>query len=466
MQVYVELWKARSQWLALSQQERSDYVDLIDEGIGKLCGDNVELVGIVLNDTEEYRRDEYRWLVIWKFSDRSFLRYRHELSERIGWDRYFERLDACGELLPSERVLVDIARPGSIGSSISGSSSGALWNASAGGWMMKLKRGLREIGGRAPKKERRDADLVPSNDPIVERQSVVVVGNRSEREPEMASASGPEILGNGSIYGRLFRRQPVARKESTTIDVGAYLKRIGYAGSLRPTPDTLRALHRSHLMTVPFENLDIHLGRAIILDEEALFEKIVRRRRGGFCYELNGLFASLLRELGFDVTLLSAGVARSSGGSGPEFDHLALLVKFQERWLADVGFGDSFIEPLRLDDPGEQLQQGSAYRITRSDGFRRLSRREGESMWHDLYRFTLLPHKLEDFNGMCDYHQTSPQSHFTRSRICSLATEEGRISLTDTQLIRTTGKERQEQSLSSAEEYDRMLRNHFGITIT
>ena len=85
-------------------------------------------------------------------------------------------------------------------------------------------------------------------------------------------------------------------------------------------------MHRAHLLAVPFENLDIHLGRPISLDQDALFGKIVTRRRGGFCYELNGLFALLLRELGFEVTLLSAGVARADGGFGPEFDHLTLLV--------------------------------------------------------------------------------------------------------------------------------------------
>jgi len=89
------------------------------------------------------------------------------------------------------------------------------------------------------------------------------------------------------------------------MDVGAYLNRIGFDGAPRQRADTLRALHAAHLETVPFENLDIHLGRPIVLDEAAFFDKIVRRGRGGFCFELNGLFAALLRALGFDVTMLS-----------------------------------------------------------------------------------------------------------------------------------------------------------------
>src|SRR3954469_4622706 len=110
------------------------------------------------------------------------------------------------------------------------------------------------------------------------------------------------------------------------MDLQAYLRRINYPGNQAPTAAILCELHRAHLLAVPFENLDIHLGRAISLNQDALFNKIVTRRRGGFCYELNGLFALLLRGLGFEVTLLAAGVARADGGFGPEFDHMTLHV--------------------------------------------------------------------------------------------------------------------------------------------
>jgi N-hydroxyarylamine O-acetyltransferase len=126
------------------------------------------------------------------------------------------------------------------------------------------------------------------------------------------------------------------------MNVEDYLQRLGYNGDRIPNAETLRNLHHAHLLAVPFENLDIHLGRPIVLDEKSLYEKIVRRRRGGFCYEANGLFAALLRELGFNVALLSARVM-DGGKLGPEFDHLTLLVQLEERWLADVGFGDSFL---------------------------------------------------------------------------------------------------------------------------
>ena len=130
------------------------------------------------------------------------------------------------------------------------------------------------------------------------------------------------------------------------MNVAAYIKRLGYSGSLIPSLETLRNLHRVHILTVPFENLDILHGREIVLDPDALMRKVVERRRGGFCYELNGAFSALLATLGFRVTLLSARVCREDGSFSPEFDHLTLRVDLDEPWLADVGFGDLFIEPF------------------------------------------------------------------------------------------------------------------------
>src|SRR5258708_24874467 len=143
------------------------------------------------------------------------------------------------------------------------------------------------------------------------------------------------------------------------MEIDAYLRRIRYAGETEPSQNTLRSLHRSHMFAVPFENLDISLGRKIICEENRFLHKIVDERRGGFCYEMNGAFAALLRELGFQVTLLSARVSEGDGRNGPEFDHMALRVELDEEdWLADVGFGDSFVEPLRLEPGLEQEQFG------------------------------------------------------------------------------------------------------------
>lgn len=250
------------------------------------------------------------------------------------------------------------------------------------------------------------------------------------------------------------------------MNIQAYLGRIGYRGPLAPTAETLRALQVAHLQAVPFENLSIHAGQPIVLEDDALFDKVVTRRRGGFCYELNGLFAALLRALGFEVVRLSAGVARADGSFGPDFDHMALMVLLEERWLADVGFGDSFREPLRLDARGEQDQGDRAWRIDEDGSHLILLQREGaEGPWAPQYRFTLQPHEYADYAEMCRYHQTSPQSHFTRGRICSLATPDGRVSLSEMRLITTRGGVRQERLLESDEERASTLRELFGLVV-
>lgn len=245
-----------------------------------------------------------------------------------------------------------------------------------------------------------------------------------------------------------------------------YLKRIVYNGPLTPTAGTLRDLQVAHLLAVPFENLSIHSDETIVLDDDALFTKIVEKRRGGFCYEMNGLFAALLRALGFEVSMLSAGVSKAEGGFGPEFDHMALLVTLDQRWLVDVGFGDSFLEPLLMDERGEQEQANGRYRIVAADEHLILERRRDAEDWQRQYRFTLQPHEYADYGEMCLYHQTSPDSHFTKGRICSLATHDGRLTLSGMRLITTSaGGERNERLLESQDEYDRILREQFGIVM-
>src|ERR1019366_10192557 len=215
------------------------------------------------------------------------------------------------------------------------------------------------------------------------------------------------------------------------------------------------------MFAVPFENLDIHLGRPIVCDEDRFLHRIINERRGGFCYELNGAFAALLRALGFQVTLLSARVTGADGSTdGPDFDHLTLRVDLpnpaahgftsEVPWLADVGFGDGFVEPLRLAPNLEQSHIGRVYRLTeRSD--------EGEvrfdlgvradDKWKGEYSFTLQPRELSDFAARCRYHQTSPESHFTRQRICSFSTPCGRITFSDFTLLASRDGRREEREL-------------------
>ena len=250
------------------------------------------------------------------------------------------------------------------------------------------------------------------------------------------------------------------------MNVPAYLARIGYSGPTDPSPETLRQLQVAHLFTVPFENLDIYLGRKIACDEERFLHKIIQLRRGGFCYELNGAFAALLRALGFHVTLLSARVSREDGTASAEFDHLALRVVLEKPWLADVGFGDSFLEPLRLETEEEQEERtGRTYRIVKVGDVCIVQRKLDVAIWKPQYQFTLQPHRLEDFEARCVYQQTSSESHFTRQRICTLATPDGRITLSDLKWIKTVHGQRTEQMLKDEEEWRKALSEYFGIRL-
>ena len=251
-----------------------------------------------------------------------------------------------------------------------------------------------------------------------------------------------------------------------------YLERIGISQASPPTAEFLARLHLAHLYTVPFENLDIVLDRPLETNLPSIYAKIVLRRRGGFCYELNGLFAWLLRELGYRVTLLAASDLHDDGTLGPELDHLTLLVEcpadpsYAPAWLADVGWGDSYRLPLRLDAPGEQEQFGRAYWFEDSpeDAARTLMQRDAEGKVEGQYRFTPRPRAFAEFAPMFFYHSTAPESVFSHSRICSLATPTGRVSLRDDRLIITENGERTIRDVNE-EELPALLSDHFGILL-
>lgn len=247
------------------------------------------------------------------------------------------------------------------------------------------------------------------------------------------------------------------------MNISAYLRRLNYTAPLKPTYKTLCGLHLAHLYAIPFENLDIHHQRPIVLELDHLFDKIVTRQRGGFCYELNGLFAWLLREIGFSVTLLSARGANKDGTFGPEFDHLALLVNNQ--WLADVGWGETFRQPLLVHTPLEQPQPGWVYWLEELGHERLLWQRDINSLAERQYLFTLEPRTYEQFFPMCEYHQTSPNSMFTRKRVCTLATPTGRVTLDSGRFITTTNGVRQEQPVTDEATYHHLLQTHFGVVL-
>lgn len=253
------------------------------------------------------------------------------------------------------------------------------------------------------------------------------------------------------------------------MNIPAYLARLNYSIPVKPDAETLHGLQLAHLLNIPFENLDISLKRPIQLSQEALWDKIILGKRGGFCYELNSLFAWLLKQIGFDVTYLNARVFNHKGETGMDFDHLALLVRIPQeptRWLADVGFGDSFNKPLSFDEPNEQVQGLRSYRLEQtSEGYITWQKNYDET-WERQYFFDLQPHNFPaDYEAACLYHQTSPESSFTRRSIISKATLKGRVSLETGRLIITTNGQRAERLIPDQQEYQTLLKEYFGVIL-
>jgi N-hydroxyarylamine O-acetyltransferase len=245
--------------------------------------------------------------------------------------------------------------------------------------------------------------------------------------------------------------------------LAAYLERIGVPRPATADAAALRTLHRAHQMTVPFENLGIHLGEPISLEPAALLDKIVTRRRGGFCYELNGAFALLLQALGAEVTRVAARV-HGDGGFGPPFDHLALVVRTADGsgpWLADVGFGSHSVYPLVFDSRESQADPAARFQLADAPEADVDVLKDGQLQ----YRIERRERGLDEFVPTCWWQQTSPQSHFTASTICSRLTDDGRVSISGRSLIRTSGGERTEQQMADDDAVLAAYRAYFGITL-
>ena len=250
------------------------------------------------------------------------------------------------------------------------------------------------------------------------------------------------------------------------VDRSAYLARIAYEGPVDPSIETLRRLHRAHVLTVPFENLDIHLGRPISLEPLDLFRKIVIGKRGGYCFELNGLFAILLEDLGFAVTRLAARVLYGAEGVRPRSHELLLVQLGETASVADVGFGgNGLLEPLRLMDGYEERQGPDRFRllVQEQKGYRLQC--EMETVWTDLYSFALDPWLPIDFAFANYYHSHSPDSLFMQRRICTMPTLKGRKTLIDNLLKIRSSNGTQELHVASEGERQALLQQHFGVTI-
>ena len=250
------------------------------------------------------------------------------------------------------------------------------------------------------------------------------------------------------------------------MDVGKYLERIAYSGDTTPTYEVLVDLVKAHLYSVPFENLDIHYGNEIVLESNALFRKIVERHRGGFCFELNGLFYELLAALGFDLIRVSARVWEDEEGFSEPLDHMALVVNLkQQQLLVDVGFGRFAQIPLNLED-WDTIDDGrEKWQISHPNETDYMVYRLDHSGRAPQYIFDLKPRQLSDFEERSRYHQTSPNSHFTQKRIISKFLRDGRISIAGNMCKLHTKEETRNEEIKSEEDFRSLLTTYFNMTL-
>ncbi|RED94108.1 arylamine N-acetyltransferase family protein [Marinoscillum furvescens] len=260
-----------------------------------------------------------------------------------------------------------------------------------------------------------------------------------------------------------FKKRPKAE----AIDTAKYLERIRVNHSPKLDLKYLKTLHRAHLLHIFFENLDIHYRQPIILHVGQLYEKVIVKKRGGFCYELNGLFYHLLANLGFNCRLGSAEVFQKDETFSPAFDHMVVFVEIEGKsYLCDVGFGELFSVPKRI-SPDPQLDLTTYYRFEKDPDERWvLKKSQDNSYYQTVYRFAFQPHELIEFIPRCEFHQKSSASHFTRQKLITVLTPEGRITLTDRKLILNLKGERTEHAIQNQDEFYTHLKDYFGITET
>jgi N-hydroxyarylamine O-acetyltransferase len=271
----------------------------------------------------------------------------------------------------------------------------------------------------------------------------------------------PSPAHNPSIAGVALGPAPEA--ELLPGQLAAYLRRLGLERAERPSLPFLTRLQRRHLLRVPFENLDIFWGKPIPLDVQRAWSKVMELRRGGFCYELNGLFASALSALGFHVSLLSARVWRKAERNwGPEFDHLTLAVTLDQTYLVEVGFGDAFRAPMPL-STGVQSDVSGTYRLVEGEWPDELVLEHAvRNHWRSLYRVSREPRALQSFAGMNSWHQTASASPFTGHAVFTLARPWGRLTLTDRNAIETRNGRIHRVRLRAGE-LERRLRRLYGV---
>lgn len=240
-----------------------------------------------------------------------------------------------------------------------------------------------------------------------------------------------------------------------------YLRRIKYGGPLSPTKQTLHNLHRAHLLAIPFENIEVQLGNVPSLEPDAIFDKLVVRQRGGWCFEHNLLFAWALKQIGLRAELIGATVNRMGHVEGAPINHLALLVHLDEPYLTDVGFGNGFLLPTPLRE-GPFNDGRFDFRLTCHGNYWRFyNHRENGA----TYDFTGDPVDMETIVASNRGLATTTESPFVQTLVCAQLTERGMTTLTNAALRIFSPEHMNEESASSHDAFKQILQQHFGLEI-
>lgn len=249
------------------------------------------------------------------------------------------------------------------------------------------------------------------------------------------------------------------------MNLDAYLDRIQFLKTPRVDRETLISLHRQHVLNVPFEDLDIHQNIPLNIEPIALFDKVITRKRGGFCYELNALFYHLLTGLGFPAKLVSCQISQGEGIFGPPYDHMAILVELEETWLLDVGYGDLFIEPVKLHTSSVQKDWFKYFQLEKKGDHILLSESRNGSSFTPRYKIQPVGESVEAFLPQLRWKESHPDSYFVKNRICTLPNPQGRTTLFNDYLIITANAKRTKQKISDSAEWQKYLHLHFGIEL-
>ncbi len=250
------------------------------------------------------------------------------------------------------------------------------------------------------------------------------------------------------------------------LDLAAYLARIGCQAPVAASPQGLKSLHLGHTTHIPFENLEIHLGRPMPLNLDALQELLIVKRRGGYCFQMNKLFSAVLGAIGFEHSLLQARV-RLHGPDVSPASHQLLEVRIDgESWLADVGFGAGGLrEPIPMRKDHEHEQAGARFRLADAGELGMMLQRHDGAQWRDLYSFERKPCLPVDYEFANYYLSNAPESFFVQARMCMIYAEHGLTSLFNDTFRVHTRDGLHEQTLEDGPEYLAALEEHFGIVL-